>query len=162
VPATALVFDVFMPSAGIRLLALGRTAARYGERLVTHDATLAVLAALRERLFRSWAPPVPPCCCACVRHAAAAPDRRCGCAGQPVPAPGRAPGVRLGAALLAAVVLGAMRWWLGLLLGLWLLLVGTGIAMVLARRAAGPHAARRRWNGCAPRPWTWWPGRPSC
>src|SRR5690606_11827016 len=37
VPATALVFDVFMPSAGIRLLALGRTAARYGERLVTHD-----------------------------------------------------------------------------------------------------------------------------
>jgi ATP-binding cassette subfamily C protein CydC len=56
VPATALVFDVFMPSAGIRLLALGRTGARYGERLVTHDATLAVLAALRERLFRSWAP----------------------------------------------------------------------------------------------------------
>lgn len=52
--ATALAFDVFMPSAGIRLLALGRTAARYGERLVTHDATLAVLAGLRERLFRSW------------------------------------------------------------------------------------------------------------
>ncbi|MGN1056048.1 MAG: ABC transporter ATP-binding protein, partial [Comamonas sp.] len=44
VPATALVFDVFMPSAGIRLLAMGRTASRYGERLVTHDATLAVLA----------------------------------------------------------------------------------------------------------------------
>ena len=37
-------FDVFMPSAGIRLLALGRTASRYGERLVTHDATLGVLA----------------------------------------------------------------------------------------------------------------------
>ncbi|MFE3839491.1 thiol reductant ABC exporter subunit CydC [Pseudogemmobacter sonorensis] len=52
--ATALAFDVFMPSAGIRLLALGRTAARYGERLVTHDATLAVLASLRERLFRGW------------------------------------------------------------------------------------------------------------
>jgi len=45
--ATALAFDVFMPSSGIRLLALGRTAARYGERLVTHDATLAVLAGLR-------------------------------------------------------------------------------------------------------------------
>lgn len=52
--ATALAFDVFMPSAAIRLFALGRTASRYGERLVTHDATLAVLAALRERLFRGW------------------------------------------------------------------------------------------------------------
>lgn len=55
--ATALTFDVFMPSAGIRLLALGRTASRYGERLVTHDATLRVLAHLREKLFRGWAQP---------------------------------------------------------------------------------------------------------
>lgn len=55
--ATALAFDVFAPSAGIRLLALGRTAARYGERLVTHDATLRLLAGLRERLFRGWAGP---------------------------------------------------------------------------------------------------------
>lgn len=55
--ATALAFDVFMPSAGIRLLALGRTASRYGERLTTHDATLRVLAHLRERLFRGWARP---------------------------------------------------------------------------------------------------------
>ena len=53
--ATALAFDVFAPSAGIRLLALSRTALRYGERLATHDATLGVLAALRERLFRGWA-----------------------------------------------------------------------------------------------------------
>lgn len=53
--ASAVIFDVFMPSAGIRMLAIGRTAARYGERLVTHDATLSVLAALRERLFRGWA-----------------------------------------------------------------------------------------------------------
>ncbi|MFJ6323090.1 MULTISPECIES: thiol reductant ABC exporter subunit CydC [unclassified Rhizobium] len=55
--SSAMVFDVFMPSAGIRLLAIGRTASRYGERLVTHDATLKVLAALRERLFRGWAEP---------------------------------------------------------------------------------------------------------
>ena len=55
--ATALRFDVFMPSAGIRLLALGRTGSRYAERLVTHDATFGVLAALRERLFRGWARP---------------------------------------------------------------------------------------------------------
>lgn len=55
--ATALMFDVFAPSAGIRLLALGRTVTRYGERLTTHDATLGILAALRERLFRGWAQP---------------------------------------------------------------------------------------------------------
>ncbi|KGJ05207.1 ATP-binding cassette, subfamily C, CydC [Paracoccus halophilus] len=57
VPATALAFDVFMPSAAIRLFALGRTAARYGERLVTHDAMLGVLALLRGRLFRGWSAP---------------------------------------------------------------------------------------------------------
>lgn len=57
VPATAWAFDVFMPSAAIRLFALGRTAARYGERLVTHDATLGLLAALRGRLFRGWSAP---------------------------------------------------------------------------------------------------------
>ncbi|MBE9605147.1 ATP-binding cassette domain-containing protein [Acetobacteraceae bacterium H6797] len=55
--ATAMAFDVFSPSAGIRALALGRTAARYGERVTTHDATLAILAALRERLLRGWATP---------------------------------------------------------------------------------------------------------
>ncbi|MBN9046537.1 MAG: thiol reductant ABC exporter subunit CydC [Rhizobiales bacterium] len=55
--AAAVVFDVFAPAAGIRLLAIVRTGARYLERLVTHDATLAVLAALREKLFRSWARP---------------------------------------------------------------------------------------------------------
>lgn len=53
----AWTFDIFAPGAGVRLLALGRTASRYGERLVTHDATLAVLAGLRERLFRGWAAP---------------------------------------------------------------------------------------------------------
>lgn len=55
--ATALAFDVFVPAAGIRLLALARTAARYGERLTTHDATLGALAGLRVRLFRGWAEP---------------------------------------------------------------------------------------------------------
>ncbi|NKF32136.1 ABC transporter ATP-binding protein, partial [Pseudomonas sp. BGM005] len=55
--AAAVTFDVFAPSAGIRLLAIIRTAARYGERLATHDATLGVLAALRERLFRGFAEP---------------------------------------------------------------------------------------------------------
>ncbi|MCC1482906.1 thiol reductant ABC exporter subunit CydC [Roseibaca sp. Y0-43] len=45
------VFDVFRPSAAIRFLALGRTAARYGERMLTHDATLRALETLRLRLL---------------------------------------------------------------------------------------------------------------
>ncbi|KYO55890.1 ATP-binding cassette domain-containing protein (plasmid) [Tistrella mobilis] len=52
---TALAFDVFRPAAGIRMLALLRTGGRYGERLVSHDATLGLLAELRERLFRAHA-----------------------------------------------------------------------------------------------------------
>lgn len=45
------VFDVFRPSAMVRFLALGRAAARYGERLLTHDATLRALEALRVTLL---------------------------------------------------------------------------------------------------------------
>lgn len=49
------VFDVFRPSALVRFLALGRTVARYGERVLTHDATLRALAGLRVRLLRAYA-----------------------------------------------------------------------------------------------------------
>ena len=52
--ATALAFDVFMPSAGIRLLAIGRTGLRYAERLATHAATLRLLRHARGHLFRAW------------------------------------------------------------------------------------------------------------
>lgn len=45
------VFDVFRPSAMVRFLALGRAAARYGERLLTHDATLRALETLRARVL---------------------------------------------------------------------------------------------------------------
>lgn len=45
-------FDVFRPSATVRLLALGRTAARYGERLLTHDAVLRGLESLRIGVLR--------------------------------------------------------------------------------------------------------------
>ena len=45
------VFDVFRPSAMVRFLALGRAAARYGERVLTHDATLRSLEMLRVRLL---------------------------------------------------------------------------------------------------------------
>lgn len=43
--------DIFTPGAGIRLSAITRTAARYGERLATHRASLGLLAALRLALF---------------------------------------------------------------------------------------------------------------
>lgn len=47
-----LAFDASRPAAFVRYLALGRTAARYGERLFTHDATLRALSQLRIRLLR--------------------------------------------------------------------------------------------------------------
>ena len=141
--ATALAFDVFMPSAGIRLLALGRTFSRYGERLVTHDATLAVLATLRERLFRGWAQPEA------ARRLLLRPARLLFRLTGDIDALESlylrllVPfGVALGAALLAGAVLGAMNLWLGLALGGWLLLAGWGITLAVARRAR-PAAVRR-------------------
>lgn len=55
--STALAFDIFLPSASIRLLALGRTGGRYAERVLTHSAALHALVGLRERLFRGLARP---------------------------------------------------------------------------------------------------------
>lgn len=140
VPATALVFDVFMPSAGIRLLAVGRTGARYAERLVTHDATLAVLAALRQRLFVAWARPQA------ARLLLQRPARLLQRLTSDVDALDNlylrllVPAVAaLGAALLAALAYGMMRWWLGLLTLAWLLLAGWGIALwhgLRSRKAA--------------------------
>ncbi|RKQ72844.1 thiol reductant ABC exporter subunit CydC [Oceanibaculum indicum] len=46
-----LAFNFFSPSAGIRFLAILRTAGRYGERLATHEATLRLLANLRVTVF---------------------------------------------------------------------------------------------------------------
>lgn len=129
VPTAAQVFDVFTPSAAIRLLAVGRTGARYAERLVTHDATLAVLAALREKLFRHWARPEA------ARMLLLRPARVLQRLTSDVDALDSlylrvlVPGIAaLGAALFVALSLGAMCWWLGLLAGLWLLLAGWGIA----------------------------------
>ncbi|WP_181699603.1 thiol reductant ABC exporter subunit CydC [Chthonobacter albigriseus] len=50
-----IVFDTFQPSAGIRFFAVARTVLRYGERLVSHDATFRILAALRVDVFRGLA-----------------------------------------------------------------------------------------------------------
>ncbi|WP_029415272.1 amino acid ABC transporter ATP-binding/permease protein [Brevundimonas bacteroides] len=53
--AAAHAFNVLLPSAVIRLLAIVRTAARYGERVSSHDAALHALAGLRPQLFRGLA-----------------------------------------------------------------------------------------------------------
>lgn len=50
-----LAFNVFGPAAGVRGLAIARTAGRYGERLLTHEAVLSALAALRVDLLRRQA-----------------------------------------------------------------------------------------------------------
>ncbi|WP_315533149.1 ATP-binding cassette domain-containing protein [Delftia acidovorans] len=142
-PATAIVFDVFMPSAGIRLLALGRTGTRYAERLVTHDATLAVLAALRERLLRNWATP------AAALSLRLRPARLLQRLTADVDALDSLY-LRLfvpllaatGATLMAALALGLMRWWLGLALAAWLLATGLGSALWLARSARRPAVRR--------------------
>lgn len=143
VPATAFMFDVFAPSAGIRLLALGRTGSRYAERLVAHDATFAVLAELREQLFRGWA--------------------RADAARALLRQPGRllfrltsdidalesvylrlfVPAcAALGAALLAGLVLGSMHVGLGAALSTWLIGVGLGMAWFIARQARRPAVQR--------------------
>jgi ATP-binding cassette, subfamily C, bacterial CydC len=141
--ATAFMFDVFMPSAGIRLLAVGRTAARYGERLVTHDATFAVLAGLRVRLFRGWAK------AGAARELMARPARLLFRLTSDIDAleslylrlivPTLA---ALGAALMAGLVLGFLHVGLGLVFALWLLLGGFGVAAFVARRAMRPAVQR--------------------
>lgn len=57
--ATAQAFNVLLPSAMIRLLAILRTGARYGERLQGHAAALDALAAIRPRLFAALAAAPP-------------------------------------------------------------------------------------------------------
>jgi ATP-binding cassette subfamily C protein CydC len=57
--ATAQAFNVLLPSAGIRLLAILRTAFRYLERLSGHAAALKALAAIRPTLYASLAAAPP-------------------------------------------------------------------------------------------------------
>ena len=51
--STTSTFSWIYPAAGVEALAVVRTAARYGERLTTHGATLRVLARLRAGVFAS-------------------------------------------------------------------------------------------------------------
>ena len=47
--ATAKAFNFFLPSIGVRLFAMIRTGARYGERIISHDATFRILETLRTK-----------------------------------------------------------------------------------------------------------------
>ena len=53
------LFNFFYPSASVRGLAIGRTVARYFEKVVTHDATFRVLAKLRVQVFSKIIPLSP-------------------------------------------------------------------------------------------------------
>ena len=53
--ATALVFNFHVPGALVRLFAIGRTVARYGERLAGHAAALGDQVARRADLFSAMA-----------------------------------------------------------------------------------------------------------
>lgn len=151
--ATAVVFDVFAPAAGIRLLAILRTGSRYLERLVTHDATLAILAALREKLFRSWARPNaantllkrPARLLFRLTADIDALDSLYLRVVVPV-------GAALATALVAGIALGLMSPLFGLLVALVLLVAGLGLPLFAARRseksmrqrAKGTEALRAR------------------
>lgn len=143
--STAVLFDVFGPSAGIRLLAIGRTGSRYAERLVTHDATFAALASIRVQLFRGWTR--PEAASRLLRQPAKLLFRLTADIDALeslylrllVPA-----FTALCAALLAGVALGVMQWQLGLGLAAWLLLAGGGISWVVAQRARRPAIVRSR------------------
>lgn len=143
--STAILFDVFGPSAGIRLLAIGRTGSRYAERLVTHDATFAALAAIRVQLFRGWTR--PEAASRLLRQPAKLLFRLTADIDALeslylrllVPA-----FTALCVALLAGVALGVMQWQLGLGLAAWLLVAGGGISWGVAQRARRPAIVRSR------------------
>lgn len=144
--AAVITFDVFAPSAGIRLLAIVRTAARYGERLATHDATLGVLAALRERLFRGFAEP------GAARTLLYRPARLLFRLTADIDALDSlylrilVPAVvAIGAALAASLALGLMHPLFGLCFGLFL--AGTGLGLPLIAGRAARKQARRRAHG---------------
>lgn len=56
---TASSFNFLLPAAQIRALAITRTLGRYGERLLTHEATFRLLASIRSWFFFQLIPLVP-------------------------------------------------------------------------------------------------------
>ena len=52
-------FNYMLPGAGVRGLAMSRTAGRWGERVVSHDATFKLLTNLRVHFFKKLIPLIP-------------------------------------------------------------------------------------------------------
>jgi len=59
IDGNTLVFNFMLPAAQIRALAIIRTVGRYGERIVTHEATFRILAGIRSWFFQQLVPLVP-------------------------------------------------------------------------------------------------------
>jgi ATP-binding cassette subfamily C protein CydC len=58
-PAAQNAFNLYLPSAGVRFFAMLRVLARYGARLLDHEASLKFLALFRPALLRRLIPRVP-------------------------------------------------------------------------------------------------------
>ena len=52
-------FNYMLPGGGVRGLAMSRTAGRWGERVVSHNATFKLLTDLRIFFFKKLAPLIP-------------------------------------------------------------------------------------------------------
>jgi ATP-binding cassette subfamily C protein CydC len=59
IDGNTLAFNFMLPAAQIRALAITRTLGRYGERVVTHEATFRVLAGIRSWFFQQLIPLAP-------------------------------------------------------------------------------------------------------
>ncbi|ODN42302.1 6TM ABC transporter family protein [Piscirickettsia litoralis] len=57
--ATALAFNYYLPGGGVRAFSLIRILGRYGERVVTHEATFRILTTLRVWFYRKIEPLAP-------------------------------------------------------------------------------------------------------
>jgi ATP-binding cassette subfamily C protein CydC len=58
-PATAYLFNFFLPSIGVRVFAVLRTLARYAERVLTHESTFRILESLRVWFYERLEPLAP-------------------------------------------------------------------------------------------------------
>ncbi len=141
------MMNYFMPSAGIRLFAILRTGGRYGERLLSHEATFRLLAGVRLWLFRRLVPLAP----------AGLTDRRGADLAGGLQADvdtlqhaylrlGAPVAVAVACAVVVVAVLAALHQPTALVVGALLLCAG-GVGPLLARRAAaapGADAVRLR------------------
>ncbi len=57
--AVATSFNYFFPSAGVRTFSLGRIVSRYGERILTHEATFKILTDIRVWFYNKLEPLAP-------------------------------------------------------------------------------------------------------